>query len=275
MCLIAFAWEAHPDYRLVLGANRDEFHTRPAAPLAWWQDRPEILGGRDLEAGGTWLAAARSGRFATVTNYRETLRPQGGTRSRGELVTRFLAGDENAVDFAGNLDGGSYAGFSLLTGQFSGERNDLAYVSNRGDPARSLAPGVYGLSNASLDTPWPKVLRSKSRLAALLEDRRIDAEAVFALLGDRESGSSEDIADVIADDLPPQTARAIAAPFVVTPAYGTRCSTVVLVSTTGEVVVYERRFDHTGTPTGETHVEFSIGLTNADSWPYPRSSKPL
>lgn len=259
MCLIAFAWQAHPDYRLILAANRDEFHERPALPLQWWSDEPALLGGRDLQAGGTWLATAKSGRFATVTNYREDLKAQSGVRSRGELVADFVTGRASPEQFAYGLDGASYAGFSLLAADFSAKGNSLAYVSNRGDPARLLAPGIYGLSNASLDTPWPKVLRSKSRLATLLDDNVMDVTALFAMLADREPGSSEDIADVIADDLPPQTARAIAAPFVVTPAYGTRCSTVMLIGTTGHVDIYERRFDSAGESTGETHIEFQSG----------------
>lgn len=258
MCLILLAWQAHPKYRLVLAANRDEFHARPAAALGWWPDEPEILGGRDLQAGGTWLAAARSGRLATVTNYREDLAPQPGVRSRGELVTRFLKGSDSALRFAGALDGDDYAGFSLLAVELGASASEaLVYVSNRGDPARALTPGLYGLSNASLDTPWPKVLRSKARLASLLE-AGVDADALLALLADREPGSSEDIADAIADDLPRETARAIAAPFVVTPEYGTRCSTVVLASASGEVDMCERRFDAAGTPTGESHVRFAL-----------------
>lgn len=259
MCLIAFAWQAHPNYRLILAANRDEFHARPASPLHWWSDEPTVLGGRDLQAGGTWLAIGKSGRFATVTNYREDLKAQSGVRSRGELVADFITGQASPEQFANGLDGGSYAGVSLLTADFTNNGSSLAYVSNRGDPARSLAPGIYGLSNASLDTPWPKVLRSKSRLAMLLDDNAMDTDALFSMLADREPGSSEDIADVIADDLPPQTARAIAAPFVVTPAYGTRCSTVVLIGSTGHVDVYERRFDSVGESTGESHVAFESG----------------
>lgn len=257
MCLIVFAWRAHPEYPLVLAANRDEFHARPAAPLDWWSDAPGIAGGRDLQASGTWLALARSGRFATVTNYREDLAPHPGARTRGELVTNFLESHDTALRFAGALDGEAYAGFSLLAGEL-GNREQLVYVSNRGDPARRLESGLYGLSNASLDTPWPKLLRSKRRLQELVEDDTLDADALFALLGDREPGSSEDIADAIADDLPPEMMRAIAAPFVVSPAYGTRCSTVVLVHGSGSARILERRFDPGGAPTGESQIEFDL-----------------
>lgn len=274
MCLIAFAWETHPDYRLILAANRDEFHARPAAALQWWSDEPAVLGGRDLEAGGTWLAVGKSGRFATVTNYREDLKVQRGFRSRGELVAAFVTGRDAPERFATGIEGNSYAGVNVLAGDFTADftagRASLAYVSNRGDPARLLTPGIYGLSNASLDTPWPKVRRSKSRLAAIVEarvktsdedvvlDQAVDVAALFALLADREPGSREDIADVIADDLPPEMARAIAAPFVVTPGFGTRCSTVVVVRTAGKVDVYERRFDPSGQMTGESQFAFDI-----------------
>lgn len=257
MCLIVFAWRAHPEYRLVLGANRDEFHARPAAPLGWWTDEPDLLGGRDLEAGGTWLALARSGRFATVTNYREDLRPHPGLRSRGELVTRFLTDTDTALAYANELDGDAYAGFSVLAGRLDGAREELVYVSNRGDAPRAVAAGVYGLSNASLDTPWPKVLRSKARLESVLAEG-VGVDRILALLADREPGSGEDIADAIADDLPEPTVRAIAAPFVVTPEYGTRCSSVLLVRQNGAVVVHERRFDPAGAAMGDTRIEFRI-----------------
>jgi uncharacterized protein with NRDE domain len=258
MCLIALAWQAHPHYRLVVGANRDEFHDRPATALGWWSDRPAVLGGRDLQAGGSWLAIGRTGRLAMVTNYREDLKPQAGVRSRGDLVAGFVTGSGTPEQFAQTLEGGSYAGFSLLAASFAPSGDSLAYVSNRGDPARTLVPGIYGLSNASLDTPWPKVLRSKARLATLLEDPVVDPAALLELLADREPGSDDDIADVIADDLPPQALRAIAAPFVAMPEYGTRCSTVVLVETSGHVSVIERRFDRAGEPNGESHIEFDL-----------------
>lgn len=258
MCLIVFSWQAHADYRLVLAANRDEFHERPAAPLAWWADEPDVVGGRDLQAGGTWLAATRSGRFATVTNYREDLRPQPGIRSRGELVPRFLAGDESPREYAQEVDGDLYAGFSLLVGTLS-PQEELVYCSNRGDAPRALAPGVYGLSNASLDTPWPKLLRSKARLEAVLGSA-VRVEALLALLADREPDGNEDFGDAIADDLPESLRRAVAAPFVVTPAYGTRCSTVLLARNDGHVTIHERRFDPAGSATGDTRLEFRIPL---------------
>jgi len=252
MCLIAFAFHAHPDYRLILAANRDEFHDRPAEALHWWPERTDILAGRDLQAGGTWLAVGRSGRFATVTNYRESLQKQLAARSRGGLVSEFVAGNESPLDYSMNLDPNDFAGFSLLTA--AGE--EMAYVSNRGDDARPLAPGVYGLSNASLDMPWAKVMRSKKAIQALLAGDTIHTHSLFRLLADRKPAPTED--DVGAG-LPPELARAVSAPFIATNGYGTRCSTVLLIGTSGQVEIHERRFDNAGLPAGESSFDFQIG----------------
>lgn len=249
MCLIAFAWRAHPEYRLLLAANRDEFHARPAAPLKWWEDRPSVLAGRDLAAGGTWLAVGKTGRFATVTNYRETLRAQPAERSRGELVAGFVAGSEAPLAYLQEIDGDRYAGFSLL----AADRQSMAYVSNRGDRARALEPGFYGLSNASLDTPWPKVRRSKARLGELLRQDTVELEALFDLLEDREPATT---GEAEAEGVPPELARAVSAPFIVTPGFGTRCSTVLAVTPAGDVRIAERRFDSAGRRTGESRFEF-------------------
>lgn len=251
MCLIAFAWATHPAYRLLLAANRDEFHARPAAPLDWWEDEPSMLAGRDLAAGGTWLAIDDRGRFATVTNYRETLGAQPAERSRGELVAGFVAADDAPLDFMREIDGNRYAGFSLL----AADLESMAYVSNRGDAARRLEPGLYGLSNASLDTPWPKVRRSKARFEELLKRQTVDVEVLFELLEDREPAA---VGEAEAQGVPPELARAVSAPFIVTPEFGTRCSTVLSIATSGEVRIAERRFDSQGRPTGESSFEFRL-----------------
>lgn len=251
MCLIVLAWRAHPAWPLIVAANRDEFHRRPAEPLHWWPDEPRIVAGRDLEAGGTWLAANREGRFATVTNYRENLKIQSGERSRGALVTDFVTADVTPLAFARGIDRDRYAGFSLLAATPA----SIAYVSNRGDPPRALAAGVYGLSNASLDTPWPKVLRSRERLKALIARNAVTTDSLFALLADREPA---DEVGTPARDLPAAEARAVSAPFIVTPEFGTRCSTVLMLGANGEIRLSERRFDAEGRGTGESSVEFRI-----------------
>lgn len=253
MCLVVFGFKAHPAFRLVLAANRDEFHGRPAEPMHWWPDRPDILAGRDLQAGGTWLGISRSGLLATVTNYREDLQRQHRGRSRGELVTGFLTGEgTDPLRYCRDIEPGDFAGFSLLA--MAGET--AAYVSNRGDEARELAPAVYGLSNASLDTPWNKVVRSKAALLSLLQQNDqplADPEPLFHMLRDAEPAPTDDYAGT---GLPPDLARAVSAPFISTPDYGTRCSTVVLVTSSGTVEVFERRFDRFGRLAGESGFHF-------------------
>lgn len=256
MCLVAFAFKAHPCYRLIVAANRDEFHGRPAEALHWWPDRPDLVAGRDLQAGGTWLAVSRSGRFATVTNYREDLSTRRGDRSRGELVTGFIAGAESPLDYCGNLELNAYAGFSLLTALSDGKSDEMAYVSNRGDHARRLPPGIYGLSNASLDTPWDKVLRSKAAMESLLATETVGPEALFRLLADRDPAPT---GDDVGAGLSPEIARAVSAPFIAADGYGTRCSTVLLIEHTGRVEIHERRFDNLGNAAGESRDEFQIG----------------
>jgi uncharacterized protein with NRDE domain len=252
MCLIVFAWRSHPGYRLVLAANRDERHARPTRELHWWPDRPGILAGRDLKAGGTWLAASRMGRFATVTNYREGQPNKAGLQSRGELVTDFVTGDGSPEAFVHQIEDERYAGFSLLVA--SGDA--LWYVSNRGDGPVQLAPGIYGLSNATLDTPWSKLVRSRNRLAAALETGDIDDDTLIGILSDRAPAP---VADVKNDALPFELARAVTAPFIIAPDYGTRCTTVIRWRNDDTVAVTERRFDAGGESTGEETYRFGTG----------------
>jgi uncharacterized protein with NRDE domain len=250
MCLIAFAWKAHPRYRLILAANRDEFHARPAEAMHWWPDHPEMLAGRDLQAGGSWLGISRSGRLAAVTNYREDLEKPHHGRSRGELVTGFVTGQQTALSFSESLSLADYSGFSLL----ATAGNDMVYVSNRGDAPRSLEPGIYGLGNASLDAPWTKVLRSKAALQTLMQQDTLGTRELLQLLYDREPAAADDYAGA---GLAPELARAISAPFIATRDYGTRCSTVLLIHSSGRVEVHERRFDHAGRPAGDSRFDFS------------------
>lgn len=252
MCLIVFAWMKHPDYRLILAANRDEFHSRPTQDACWWPDQPDILAGRDLQAGGTWLALSKAGRFATVTNYREQVITQGRYRSRGELVTRFVTGENDPACFSGHIDGADYAGFSLLSADLNSETPSMSYVSNRGDPLTELDAGVYGLSNASLDTPWLKVTRSKQRLDDLIREDSVGETSLLRLLADRETAGE----DAVSGHLSAAEARAITAPFIVTEKYGTRCSTVLLWHNSGKMEFTERRFDPSGTQTGQSRFSF-------------------
>lgn len=251
MCLIVFGWQSHPEYRLILAANRDEFHGRPARELHWWPDQPDTLAGRDLQAGGTWLAANRNGRFATVTNYREGQPRKAGLRSRGDLVTNFVSGDVQQEDYVGGIEGDRFAGFSLLTA----EGDELWYVSNRGDGPRRLQQGIYGLSNAALDTPWSKLVRSRDALAALLESGDINETALMRIMSDRTTAP---VAEVDDEHLPFELARAVSAPFIVAPDYGTRCTTILTWRNDGRVSVTERRFEPGGDKSGESSFRFTV-----------------
>lgn len=250
MCLILFAWKTDPDYPLVLAANRDEFHHRPAQPLHWWQDKPNVLAGRDLQAGGTWLGANRSGRVAAVTNYREEQPRRQGRQSRGEIVTAFLMDDDSPYTFSRSIDSDSYAGFSLLTA----DNEELCYVSNRGDAATLLSPGIYGLSNASLDTPWPKLRRTRDAFWKIIEAGDANETSLMRLMEDRQMAPVDEVETGL---LPFTLARAITAPFIVTPEYGTRCTTILLRDRSGQINISERRFDSAGRKTGDSRLGFT------------------
>ena len=257
MCLVVLAFGSHPGYPLVVTANRDEFHARPARDAGWWPDWPDVAGGRDLLAGGTWLAVHRDGRFATVTNHHDAEPKHANRRSRGELVTGFLQGDAGALDYLQSIDGNSYDGFNLLVG----DRRELAYLSNQDNEPRTLTPGIYGLANARLDSPCDKVQRSRKRLQGLLEASQPNDTGLFRLLADRRRGPVAEAAD---KHLPFARAHATTAPFIVLPDYGTRCSTIFTVSGDGHAHFRERRFDPAGNSVGETTLEFDIdrpGLT--------------
>ena len=251
MCLVVIAFRASEQHPLIVAANRDEFYARPALNAGWWPDHPGLLAGKDLQAGGTWLGVHRSGRFATVTNFRDADEPVAGLRSRGHLVGDFVLGGMTSLEYVEAIEPGAYAGFNLLLAN----RDSLAYLSNRGAGARELPPGIYGLSNATLDAPWEKVERSKTRLADLIAEDRIDDAELLGLLSDREKGPAS---EARADTLPFETAHAITAPFIITPDYGTRCSTIVTADRDGNWNFLERRFDAGGAVTGESRFSFRV-----------------
>ena len=253
MCLVVLAFDVDPEHALIVAGNRDEYHARPSMEANWWPDRPDILGGRDLQAGGTWLALHRGGRIALVTNYRDADRTDPGLRSRGHLVTEFLASDLPPLEYLQQVEAAAYAGFNLLVC----DGTSLAYLSNRGAGARQLPAGVYGLSNATLDTPWEKVERSKKRLATLIDAKASNETELLRLLNDRQKGPTS---EVERDRLPFATAHAITAPFIVLPDYGTRCSTIVRADRSGTWTFLERRFNAAGTQTGESRYSLSTAV---------------
>lgn len=243
MCLIAFAWRAHPDFPLVVAGNRDEFFARPTAAADWWADR-DLLAGRDLKAGGTWMGVGRKGRFAALTNYRDPQNQRGDAPSRGALVGDFVddEGPPGAVLDRIAADAHRYNGFNLLAGQWSGDAAGLWIVTG---PATSrptaVETGVHALSNARLDTQWPKVNRAADGLrAALAAAGSADglANDLFALLDDRTIAADDDLPHTgVARD----TERALSASFIRMPGYGTRATTVLIVARDGDATFIERR----------------------------------
>jgi uncharacterized protein with NRDE domain len=252
MCLLVFAVRAHPRLPLIVAGNRDEFHARPTQAAHWWPDKPDIVGGRDLQAGGTWLAVTRDGRFAAVTNHRDAHRESAGLRSRGHLITGFLDSTGAAADYVESVDGSAYAGFNLLVS----DGRSAAYLSNRGGGLRELQPGIYGLSTATLDEPWTKVTRTRSGLAELIERDNVNESSLMRLLGDREKASAD---EVETNGLSFAMAHALTAPFIVHPEYGTRCSTVMTIDDAGKVRFLERRFQPDGRQSGESKYTFESG----------------
>jgi uncharacterized protein with NRDE domain len=244
MCLILLALDVHPEYPLIVAANRDEFYQRPTAPADLWPDAPAVLAGRDLLAGGTWLGVDRQGRFAAVTNFRQGRREPAAPRSRGQLVSEFLTSLQQPDEYLPRVqrEAALYNGFNLL----AGDARRLVYFSNREGRRRVLPPGIYGLSNHLLDTPWPKVASGKDALQALVHRGRPDlVDSLLELLSDPTRP---------ADALLPRTGigqdweRLLSSAFIATDDYGTRSSTVVLVGREGGVTFAERSFGAGGVP---------------------------
>ncbi len=246
VCLILFAYETRPGFRLILAANRDEFYDRPTRPLSRWSDAPHVYGGRDLREGGTWFGVSRRGRLAALTNYRDPAHRLLQAPSRGLLINRFLTGDDPPAEYLKQVarTAHHYNGFNLLVGDQAG----IWYGSNRGDGILRLRPGFYGLSNHLIDTAWPKVSQGKNRLRALLEGNGgWDIEDLLALLADRTVAPDRELPDT---GVGLEWERTLSPLFITSPNYGTRSSTVLLITTAGEFTVVERRFAE-GNPAGD------------------------
>jgi len=244
MCLILFAYRAHPAYRLVVAANRDEWFRRPTAPAAFWADAPDILAGRDLEQGGTWLGVTRHGRFAAITNFRDPGSHRADAPSRGGLVSAFLLADIAPATYLEQLrpKAPAYNGFSLLVGDGA----SLGYLSNREDKVRNLGPGIYGLSNHLLDVQWPKVEIGKKRLATWLDDD-CGPEALLALLDDTRAAPD---AALPRTGVTIEWERRLSSLRIVGEGYGTRSSTALVIGISGEMRFLERSFGEDGAETG-------------------------
>src|SRR5574343_2108927 len=233
MCLIVVGWRVHPRYPLIVAANRDEFHARPSAPIGRWPAAPHVIGGRDLEAGGTWLGVTEQGRFAAITNVREPGMTK-GAQSRGALPYDFLTGDKSAAEYASQIDGAAFSGFNLLLS----DGENLVYCSNRSGPAQLLTPGIYGVSNHLLDSPWPKLMTAKTRFSHAICGEP-EKSAIFEMLADREIVPDHNLP---ATGVPLHGERRLSAILVQSADYGTRASTLLTINSSGNIYLEERCF---------------------------------
>ena len=253
MCLVLVVWRMHPKYPCLVAANRDEFHARPTARAEWWPDHPQILAGRDLEAGGTWLGVTRTGRFAALTNYRDPEQRRAAAPSRGGLVTSMLQSGASVAEGLGYLRavGANYNGFNLIFSD--GERLGI-YESVRGT-GRELGPGIYGLSNHLLDTPWPKVQNAKTRLEAALLGLTDTAPLLDLLRDDRPASDAQ----LPRTGVSLEWERLLSSAFVRAADYGTRCSTIIRIEREGRAYFDEWSWDSVGADIGRSSLQFELG----------------
>jgi uncharacterized protein with NRDE domain len=246
MCLIVFAWRPGHAQPLIVAANRDEFYARPTLPLAQWADAPHVHAGRDLEAGGTWLGVGAGGRFAALTNIRDPGQLP-AFKSRGELVARFLTGNLSIVDYLSEIvpRAGEYGGFNLLLGDGA----ELWHYNARDTRPQSLAEGIYGLSNAGLNTPWPKLLKARTALSEVLHDPH--PQALLTLLSDPQPAPVAELPDT---GVGLSTEMLLSSVFIASPAYGTRASTALIVNADGRRQMVERSFGPHGGHLGEVEL---------------------
>lgn len=255
MCLIAFSYKQHSDYELIFIANRDENYNRPTRAARFWDESPEILAGKDLKAGGTWMGVNKQGAFSAITNYRDPSIKKINPPSRGYLVLNFLKGKANPELYLQQVDqkADQYMGFSLLVGTVE----QLGFYSNQEREIKLLDPGLYGLSNRLLNSPWPKVKRAKRGLRNIIERDKISIEALFDLLMDDREAPESDLPDT---GIPKNIEKQVSPIFIKGENYGTRCSTVLLIDKAGMVTFVERRFKAgTFKVDEENRYEFTIG----------------
>jgi uncharacterized protein with NRDE domain len=257
MCLIVFAYNAHPSYRLILAANRDEFYERPSSPADFWEDAPHVLAGRDLKKGGTWLGITREGKFAAITNYRDPASWKNNAPSRGKLVSRYISGNQNTNNYLKKISRQTdkYNGFNLILGN----RSNFFAFSNRGEKQK-LGPGIYGLSNHLLDTPWPKVVKAKKKLKAILKEKGAALEeALFTLLSDRYFPPGNKLPATGVDK---EWERVLSPIFIKSPNYGTRSSTIFLIGKNNRVKFVEKVFDGKPEPWITSRFSFKLEKGN-------------
>ncbi len=239
MCLITFAYNNHPKYRLILAANRDEFYGRPTRKAQYWTEEghDDILGGKDLEAGGTWMGITKNGKWAALTNYRDPNWKIENPPSRGELVLNYLLNGDTAKVYLDTLNkrADEYIGYNILLG----DKEGITHFSNFDKSPKSISAGLHGVSNALLDTPWPKLELAKSSLQNLITNHDIDKNKLFDFLNDDTQAPDDQLPDT---GIPYKWEKAISSLFIKTENYGTRCSTILLIDHSGNIEFTERRF---------------------------------
>ena len=237
MCLIVFANNLLEEYKLIFAANRDEFYNRPSEQADFWKDHPDLLAGKDLQAGGTWLGITRGGRFAAITNFRDLKNHRNDAPSRGNLTLDFLLNDVTPEEYYNGLKSelNSYNGFNLILGNI----DELYYFSNKTEGLKQLAPGIHGISNAILDTPWPKVEKSKRHLQNLITNEDIHPWEVLNILDDTSPAKDEELPDT---GVGLELERTLSSIFIKSEKYGTRSSTIVTVDKHNSVRFVEKTY---------------------------------
>lgn len=236
MCIILFAYDHHPHYQLLVASNRDEFYNRPTLAADYWSDNPNILAGRDLRGGGTWLGITTTGRFAALTNFRDPSTYTPGAKTRGYLVQNYLSSELPPESYIEKmLAKNAYNDFNLLLGNI----DSLYYYSNREELIKQVPAGVHGLSNALLNDPWPKVNKGKKNLSKILESEDIEIDSLFDMMADREKPDDHELPHT---GVGLEKERMLAPAFVMSPSYGTRSTTIILVNRNHQVQFWERSF---------------------------------
>lgn len=237
MCILFIAYRIHPEYPLILAANRDEIYDRPTKSAHFWDDDPSILAGRDLKQGGTWLGITKTGRFAALTNYRNPKENQKNKQSRGHIVKNFLMSDSAPYNYLVALqkERKQYAGFNVIVGN----QENICYYSNVENEIKEMPAGIHGLSNHLLNTPWPKVEKGKQKLQSLIKNNHVTPDALFHLLADKELAPTDQLPNT---GVPLEIEKQLSSIFIEMDGYGTRSSTVILIDKVGTVSFWERTF---------------------------------
>lgn len=255
MCLITFAYQNHPKYNLILAGNRDEFYGRPTRKAQFWSEEgyPDILAGKDLKGGGTWLGVHKDGRWGTLTNYRDPSIQKEDPPTRGELVTDYLKSGRSAMDYLQDVTqkADEYNGFNLLLWDTKG----FYHYSNQSKKVINISHGIHGISNALLDTPWPKLTSANRQLAEVIQEEEISKEKLFELLKDETKAAEEHLP---VTGIPKDLEKAVSSIFIKTENYGSRCSTVLLIDKEGNIDFTERSYEPGTTKLkSEQHFRFS------------------